>query len=113
MRTEKYIKLVYMYVEHHNVLEDIGVSLSNAHQVTFERQQLCLDTVESNLDYYHGIQSTAIVGKNGTGKSTLLDFIESSYEATDSSGFFIWFNEKEKIYHLCPINCKRIINTAF
>lgn len=104
MRTDKYMKLVYVYVKHHNVLDDIGVSLSNAHQVTFERQQLCLDTVESNLDYYYGIQSTAIVGKNGTGKSTLLDFIESSYEATDSTGFFIWFNEKEKIYHLCPIN---------
>ncbi|MDS1802972.1 AAA family ATPase [Vibrio vulnificus] len=98
------MKLIYMYVEQHNVLEDIGVSLSSGHQITFERQQLCLDTVESSLDYYHGIQSSAIVGKNGTGKSTLLDFIESSYEATDSSGFFIWFNEKEKIYHLCPIN---------
>lgn len=104
MRTDKYMKLVYIYVKHHNVLEDIGVSLSNAHKVTFERQQLCLDTVESNLDYYYGIQSTAIVGKNGTGKSTLLDFIESSYEATDSSGLLIWFNEKGKTYHLCPIN---------
>lgn len=104
MWIEKYMKLVYVYVDQHNVLEDIGVSLSNGHQVTFERQLLCLDTVESNLEYYHGIQSSAIVGKNGTGKSTLLDFIESSYQATDSSGFFIWFNEKEKIYHLCPIN---------
>ncbi|ELA9308262.1 AAA family ATPase [Vibrio natriegens] len=98
------MKLVYMYVEHHNVLEDIGVSLSSGHKITFERKYLCLDTVNSNLDYYHGIQSSAIVGKNGTGKSTLLDFIDSSYEATDSSGFFIWFNEKETTYHICPIN---------
>ncbi|KLN66656.1 AAA family ATPase [Vibrio sp. VPAP30] len=98
------MKLAYVYVEQHNVLEDIGVSLSNSHRITFEHGKLCLSSVESNLDYYYGIQSTAIVGKNGTGKSTLLDFIESSYEATDSSGFFVWFNEKEKIYHLCPIN---------
>ncbi|EPT9249650.1 AAA family ATPase [Photobacterium damselae] len=98
------MKLVYMYVEQHNVLEDIGVGLSSGHKVTFKCQRLSLEIVESNLNYYHGIQSSAIVGKNGTGKSTLLDFIESSYETTDSSGFFIWFNEKEKTYHLCPIN---------
>ncbi|XEV13081.1 hypothetical protein ACBZ90_14140 [Vibrio alginolyticus] len=101
---KKYMKLVYLYVDHHNVLEDIGVSLSSGHKINFERQHLSLNTVKSNLDYYHGIQSSAIVGKNGTGKSTLLDFIDSSYEATDSSGFFIWFNEKETTYHICPIN---------
>ncbi|MCR9984757.1 ATP-binding protein [Vibrio alginolyticus] len=101
---KKYMKLVYLYVDHHNVLEDIGVSLSSGHKINFESQHLSLNTVKSNLDYYHGIQSSAIVGKNGTGKSTLLDFIDSSYEATDSSGFFIWFNEKETTYHICPIN---------
>lgn len=98
------MKLVYIYIAHHNVLEDIGVTFSRGHQVTFERQHLCIDNVGNSYDYYYGIQSTAIVGKNGTGKSTLLDFIESSYEVTDSSGLFIWFNEKEKIYHLCPVN---------
>ncbi|EHK9180240.1 TPA: AAA family ATPase [Vibrio parahaemolyticus] len=98
------MKLAYIYVEQHSVLEDIGVNLSNSHRVTFENRKLCLSRVENNLDYYYGIQSSAIVGKNGTGKSTLLDFIESSYEATDSSGFFVWFNEKEKNYHICPIN---------
>lgn len=98
------MKLVYIYIAHHNVLEDIGVTFSRGHQVTFEHQHLCIDNVGNSYDYYYGIQSTAIVGKNGTGKSTLLDFIESSYEVTDSSGLFIWFNEKEKIYHLCPVN---------
>lgn len=98
------MKLVYVFVERHNVLESIGVSFSNDEQIYYENNKLSIKSLESDFEYYEGIKSSAIVGKNGTGKSTLLDFIESCYGETDSSGFFVWQNVKESSFHLCPIN---------
>lgn len=98
------MKLVYLYVAKHNVLEEIGMRFSSAHQIQFDNKNLYINRCDSNLEYYHGIQTTAIIGKNGSGKSTLLDFIESSYSDTESesSGFFIWGDDNG--YYICPIN---------
>ena len=98
------MKLAYLYIEHHNVLKEIGINISSSHKIIFHNREINISNNETSLDYYYGIQSTAVIGKNGTGKSTLLDFIESSYHTTDSSGFFIWFDKGECIYHLCPVN---------
>ncbi|WP_440205967.1 AAA family ATPase [Acinetobacter oleivorans] len=98
------MKLVYLYIEKHKVLEKIEATFSSEHQVQFDGQKLNIIKCKSNFDYYNGIQTTAIIGKNGTGKSTLLDFIESSYSNTESesSGFSIWLDDNE--YYICPIN---------
>ncbi|MDX7883192.1 AAA family ATPase [Acinetobacter baumannii] len=98
------MKLVYLYIEKHKVLEKIDATFSSEHQVQFDGRNLNIIKCKSNFDYYNGIQTTAIIGKNGTGKSTLLDFIESSYSNTESesSGFSIWLSDNE--YYICPIN---------
>ncbi|NYB19053.1 MAG: hypothetical protein HYH09_14835, partial [Acinetobacter baumannii] len=98
------MKLVYLYIEKHKVLEKIDATFSNEHQVQFDGRNLNIIKCKSNFDYYNGIHTTAIIGKNGTGKSTLLGFIESSYSNTESesSGFSIWLSDNE--YYICPIN---------
>ncbi|TNI89442.1 AAA family ATPase [Aeromonas sobria] len=98
------MKLAYIYIEHHNVIKQIGIKLSSSHKINYHNREINISYDNSPLDYYYGIQSTAVIGKNGTGKSTLLDFIESSYHTTDSSGFFIWFDKNQCIYHICPVN---------
>ncbi|WP_421191088.1 AAA family ATPase [Aeromonas jandaei] len=98
------MKLVYIYIEDHNVLKQIGIKFSSSHQINHNKKEINISYNHAPLDYYYGIQSTAVIGKNGTGKSTLLDFIESSYYTTDSSGFFIWFDNEQCIYHICQVN---------
>ncbi|WP_187268401.1 AAA family ATPase [Aeromonas hydrophila] len=98
------MKLVYIYIEDHNVIKQIGIKFSSSHQINQNEQEINISYNNTPLNYYYGIQSTAVIGKNGTGKSTLLDFIESSYHTTDSSGFFIWFDNKQCFYHVCLVN---------
>lgn len=98
------MKLAYIYIQSHKGLENIEIPINGSHKCSYASGKLTLEFCPSELDYYQGLHCSAIIGKNGVGKSTILDFLEVAYRGTDSSGIIVWFDTKTEKYYVCPIN---------
>ena len=98
------MQLAYLYIVEHKVLQNIGIPINGEHQCSFSRGELTLEKKSNRVDYYNGLNCSAIIGENGAGKSTILNFIESSYKITDSSGIIVFFDPNKSKYHIFPIN---------
>ena len=98
------MQLAYLYIVEHKVLQNIGIPINGEHQCSFSRGELTLEKKSNRVDYYNGLNCSAIIGENGAGKSTILNFIESSYKITDSSGIIVFFDPDKSKYHIFPIN---------
>lgn len=98
------MKLAYIYIQNHRVLQNIDIPISGSHKCSYSGEKLLLNFCPNDLNYYQGVDCSAIIGKNGVGKSTILDFLEVAYEGTDSSGIIVWFDNSKKKYHICAIN---------
>ncbi|MGI2068177.1 AAA family ATPase [Shewanella sp. MF08487] len=100
----KSMKLAYIFIAEHKILNNIDISINGDHVGNYSNRTLTLKEKANRVDYYNGLSCSAIIGKNGVGKSTILNFIESSYETTDSSGLIVFFDSISGKYHICPIN---------
>jgi energy-coupling factor transporter ATP-binding protein EcfA2 len=98
------MKLAYIYIQNHRALENIDIPINSSHKSSYSNGKLSLQFSPSELDYYQGLECSAIIGKNGVGKSTILDFLEVAHEGTDSSGIIVWFDSKKEKYYICTIN---------
>ncbi|MCD9513876.1 hypothetical protein [Photobacterium carnosum] len=98
------MKLAYIYIQSHKGLENIEIPINSSHKCSYAFGKLTLEFCPCVLDYYQGLHCSAIIGKNGVGKSTILDFLEVAYRGTDSSGIIVWFDTKTEKYYVCPIN---------
>lgn len=98
------MELAYIYIQNHKALVDLNIPIKGSHKCNFSSGKLTLEFLPSELDYYKGLNCSAIIGKNGVGKSTILDFLEVAYSGTDSSGIIVWFDNTIKKYHICTIN---------
>ncbi|MBQ4838701.1 AAA family ATPase [Pseudoalteromonas luteoviolacea] len=98
------MKLAFIHIVNHKALEEIDIPINSSHKCHYSKEKLFLQFDPSDLDYYEGLDCSAIIGKNGVGKSTILDFLEVAYEGTESSGIIVWYSSKNKKYHICSVN---------
>ncbi|SBM93950.1 hypothetical protein SB00094_04177 [Klebsiella variicola subsp. tropica] len=100
------MELVFVYVEEHKILKNIGASFSSNYKTTYVDNVLKIVGAEDKtFDYYRGCNIKAIVGQNGTGKSSILDFIETSCSKyTESSGFIVWYDYDERFFLVHDLN---------
>ncbi len=99
------MELLFIHVLEHKVLRDVSIPLSSRYLFNF--QENCIKITE-NPDYlgnyYDNVNVSAIIGRNGAGKTSALEFIESFFSYTTSSGFFIWFEESRQEFFIQKIN---------
>ena len=97
------MKLIHIYIKEHKAVRDLNISLGGeivCHvQGEFVNAQYRADTSA----YYNGYHFSAIIGANGVGKSSILDFLESVYFPTDSSGVLVFLDNESRI-NICQIN---------
>ncbi|MBD9412128.1 AAA family ATPase [Stutzerimonas stutzeri] len=98
------MKLIHVYIAAHKSVRDLNVSLAGTAKCFVEDNYLEIRRRRDTSDYYHGYHCSAIIGANGVGKSSVLDFIESCYFLTDSSGLLVFFDEVDENLHVCTIN---------
>lgn len=98
------MKLIHVFIEHHKSIRSLNVSLGGPFSLNLTCSSVILENREDTKAYYHNHHCSAIIGANGVGKTSILDFIESSLFITDSVGALIFFDETNSSLHACCIN---------
>lgn len=99
------MELVHIYIEEHKSIKNLNIPINGKFECFHHGSHLTLNMRDDNLSaYYNNITISAIIGKNGTGKTTILSFLETLAQATDSSGMIIFYCFSSNMFYLCNIN---------
>ena len=99
------MELIFVYVEEYKVLNKMSFVTHPLFNVEFINGEVKISKKDDRImGYYNGIAIKAIIGKNGSGKSTALEFIEESFNYTESSGFMVWFNKNDNTFTIQNVN---------
>lgn len=102
------MRLLYVWVENYKCINKQEFAFSTKYNITFNKDtyKLSIEVNEESIDailYGKNITTTAIVGNNGAGKSTVLDLVrgiifDSNFKQ-EATGFMIWeVNDKIHMY---------------
>jgi len=100
------MELIYLWIGNFRNLKNMGMSFSDKYEVTYEDRKLLVKDNENYYDYFGAFSEkskvssiTALVGKNGCGKSNILELIGSNEKkfivSKDDSYFILYKNEKD------------------
>lgn len=98
------MQLVCVYIQDFKVIKDLLFPINSAFEVNFDKEILRIKKREKDTEYYNGVNISALMGRNGVGKSTFFEFLEASYYSEDIAGFSIWFDKENDRLSICDLN---------
>lgn len=98
------MELIYTYIHNYKGLNKLSLPTSSKFTFSHENNALKVTKKDLSRNYYSDIPCTLILGKNGVGKSSILDFINSFIYDFEGSGYCIW-NENGKLI-IITSNCR-------
>ena len=104
------MELVYLWVEKYKNIEKQGFNFSPRFHCEYKENKLTIDKNEDYIPDFFGnnINITAIVGKNGSGKSSVLECIKIAIELFIEQKEYVSFSEYleflENVPHLEFLN---------
>ncbi|MGM8518869.1 AAA family ATPase [Enterobacter asburiae] len=110
---KKKMILVHIYISEHKFIRDLNVSVNGSFSCKIGKNRIQLRQRNDTSSYYNGHFCSAIIGPNGVGKSTILDFIEMLAKDGDSKGVIIFFDQENKSFILAPINYFEVQHALF
>jgi len=116
------MELIYFWVEKYKNIENQGFNFSSRLQCSYDKDTNKLTVIE-NKNYVNifpnNINITAIVGKNGSGKSSVFEFFSTMLQnGINKKHFFILYDDTKNVYYLrntnitCDVD-KSILNFQF
>lgn len=105
------MKLVHIYIEEHKAIRHLNIPINGGFECSYKDGHLMLKKRNDRLSaYYSNVEISAIIGKNGTGKSTILNFLETLVLASDSCGLAIFYCNEKNFFYICNINNCNLID---
>lgn len=107
------MKIIFIYISRFRGVSDLSIPISKDYEIIYDESLLELNIKKNDSyhssNYYNGFNCSAIIGKNGVGKSTILDFIDNLIVKGDVSGFIV-FQDNDEYILLDPMKICRLIN---
>lgn len=98
------MELVYLWVEKYKNIHNQGFSFSSKFDCNYDGENLTIKPKEHVENFFgENINVTAIVGKNGSGKSSILKLLHKALLVWKGKGFAIFINEKNEKFYLCGV----------
>lgn len=94
------MELIALYIEDFNGVLDSFIKLSSKFSIEYDHKNLTIREGVNRDIYYDGIPSTLLIGQNGTGKTTILTYIEDFHYENENTGFMVWYSNN-KIHITC------------
>ncbi|MFQ2335496.1 AAA family ATPase [Aeromonas dhakensis] len=88
------MKLIHIYIESYKHLEKIDIRLHGGFKCSYIHGCLSIEESPTIETYYDGLSFQAIIGKNGVGKTSILDLISSDGTDPNQQLFMVWHNDK-------------------
>jgi len=120
------MELVYLWVENYKNIHKQGFNFSPRFRCEYddEKNELTIDENDDYIENFFGknINVTAIVGKNGSGKSNLLQallsnfmwYCNTNFEYQEYKVLSIFYSEENKTFFYKTLgNCKSIIKALY
>ena len=89
------MELVALYIHDFNGVSDSFISVNSSFNASYNSKHLTVNVGTDRKSYYDGVPSTLLIGQNGSGKTTILTFIEDFYYDNENSGFMVWYTGNE------------------
>ncbi|WP_138739892.1 AAA family ATPase [Pseudoalteromonas sp. S554] len=103
------MKLACVYISEHHQLKNLFIPLMSEFIFDFNDNVLKISKNEFYVpDYYKGLNLQAVIGKNGSGKTSILDFIESIHSYSESSGFYLFFDSTLNLFSKVELNIGKL-----
>lgn len=99
------MELVFVHIAEHKILKNISFDINSRFKCHFNNGELSITTGDRLDNYYNDILISAVIGKNGVGKTSFFEFLQESYYLSESSGVLVWFSRLDETFYICPINC--------
>ena len=96
--------LVHIYIREHRSFVNVNIPLNGSFDCHVAEGGIGIHKKNDTSMFYHNYYCSALIGANGTGKSTALDFVEQLVISSASSGLAIFYDEKRDIFHVCLKN---------
>ncbi|WP_460415181.1 AAA family ATPase [Pseudomonas sp. microsymbiont 2] len=99
------MNLIHLYVLDHKALYDLNVPFSSQFTCKVQRQGvISIHRRHDWVDFYDGYQCHAIIGQNGTGKSTILEALSALGGESESQIVAIFHDDERDECFICFTN---------
>ncbi|TFF41655.1 AAA family ATPase [Pseudomonas sp. RIT623] len=97
--------LIHLYIHEHKAIRRLNVPINGRFACRVSpREAIEVEECAASWDFYNGYACSAIIGVNGSGKSTVLDFISAFDKDSESVLLAIFFDAKTDTYNFCYAN---------
>ena len=104
------MELVYLWVEEYKNIHKQGFNFSPKFNCNYDpdTNELTIDENNDYIDNFFGdnINVTAILGKNGSGKSSVAEFLYLSRKNNDNKHIIVFYKKEEKVFVYLNVDIK-------
>lgn len=102
------MEIAHIYIQEHKAIQDLNIPINGRFDCSYQDENLYISIRNDDLSaYYYDIPISVLIGKNGTGKTSILTFLETLVQSSDSSGIIIFYCKHDNIFYICNMNCSR------
>lgn len=103
------MEIAHIYIKEHKSINNLNIPINGQFECFHSGDNLTLRKRTNYFStYYNDITISVLIGKNGTGKTTILSFLETLILANDSSGMVVFYCKQQHTFYICNINCRQL-----